>query len=129
MPQKAAAPPKAFDIKRRFQVADRELSRLNELQWLYAKRLLRSGIIFWVFSLGVFFSAIIIINVNLLPQSCGIWGSLLIIGLAAPVIITAVVVRKFVAKIKYLERLRHTLLTEYKRAILTELWQILNPPH
>jgi hypothetical protein len=73
----------------------------------------------------MFFSAIIIINANLLPQSYGIWAPLLIIGLAAPVIITAVVLRKFAAKVKYLERLRHTLLTEYERAILKRVEKII----
>ena len=118
-------PSKALDIKRQLQATDRELGRLHGLQWIYAKRLLKFGVIFWVFGLGMFFSAIIIINANLLPQSYGIWAPLLIIGLAAPVIITAVVLRKFAAKIKYLERLRHTLLTEYERAILKRVEKII----
>lgn len=118
-------PPKALDIKRQLQATDRELSRLHGLQWIYAKRLLKFGIIFWVIGLGMFFTAITIINVNLLPQSYGIWGPLLILGLAAPVILTAIVLRKFAAKIKYLERLRHTLLTEYERAILKRVEKII----
>jgi len=125
MLKKATLPSKALDIKRQLQATDRELGRLHGLQWIYAKRLLKFGVIFWVFGLGMFFSAIIIINANLLPQSYGIWAPLLIIGLAAPVIITAVVLRKFAAKIKYLERLRHTLLTEYERAILKRVEKII----
>lgn len=125
MPKKATLPSKALDIKRQLQATDRELGRLHGLQWIYAKRLLKFGVIFWVFGLGMFFSAIIIINANLLPQSYGIWAPLLIIGLAAPVIITAVVLRKFAAKVKYLERLRHTLLTEYERAILKRVEKII----
>jgi hypothetical protein len=53
----------------------------------------------------MFFTAIMIINVSLLPllpQYYGIWVPLLIIAFAAPAIITAVMLRKFVMKIKIL---------------------------
>lgn len=125
MPEKIPIPSKAADIKKQLQATDRELSRLHALQWLYAKRLLKFGIIFWIFGMGMFFTAMIIIDIRYLPQSFGIWAPLLIIALVIPIILTAIMLRKFGAKIRYLERLRHTLLTEYERAILKRVEKII----
>lgn len=111
-------PQKALEIKRRIQTADRELRHLNEVQWIYSKRMLKFGMAAWIFGLATFFSAVIVMDAQLLTPTYSIWLPLLIIGLAAPVVITATMIRKFALKIKQLERIRRDLLGEYEKAIL-----------
>ncbi len=87
--------------------------------------MLKLGMVAWILGLATFFFAIIVINAQLLTQTFNIWIPLLIIALAAPVIITVIMIRKFVRKIRYLERLRHGLLTEYERAILKRVEKMI----
>ncbi len=118
-------PKKAVEIKRRIQTADRELRHLNEVQWIYSKRMLKFGMAAWIFGLSTFFFAIIILNAQLLSPTYHIWLPLLIIGLAAPVAITASLIRKFAVKIRQLERIRRGLLSEYEKAILKRVEHIV----
>ena len=117
---------KAIDIKRQLQITDRELSHQLELQWIYSKRLLKFGFISWILSLAIFLFAIIIVNVHLISQAYGVWAPLLIVGFASPMIVTAVMLRKFSSKVKYLERIQSTLLTEYEKAILKRVEKLVN---
>lgn len=125
MPKKGITPKKALDIKRRIQTADRELRHLNEVQWIYSKRMLKFGMGAWIFGLSTFFSAIIIMDAQLLGPSYQIWLPILIIALAAPVAITASLIRKFAFKIKQVERIRRSLLAEYEKAILKRVEHIV----
>ncbi|MDI6642790.1 MAG: hypothetical protein QMD95_01900 [Candidatus Hodarchaeaceae archaeon] len=118
MPKKGITPQKALEIKRRIQTTDRELRHLNEIQWVYSKRMLKFGMAAWIFGLSTFFSAVIVMDAQLLVPTYSIWLPLLILALAAPVAITAALIRKFALKIRYLERIRRDLLAEYEKAIL-----------
>ena len=125
MPKKRRAPRKSADIKRQLQVAERELRHLNETQWSYAKSMLKFGFAAWVFGLSAFFFAIIIMNAEVFGAVQPVWTSLLVAALAAPVMVTAVLVRKFAVKIRRLERIRRGLLAEYEKAVLRRVGEIV----
>lgn len=125
MPKKEAVSKKALEIKRRLQTTDRELRHLNEVQWIYSKRMLKFGIVAWVFGLVMFFSAVLLMDSRLLSPTYHIWLPLLILALAAPVAITASMVRKFAVEIKRLERIRRSLLAEYERAMLKRVEEMI----
>ena len=120
-------PLSALKIKQQLQTTDRELRHLNELQWIYSKRMLKFGMAAWIFGLCTFFFAVVVINIQLLGTTYHIWLPLLIIALAAPVAITATLIRKFAVKIRHLERVRRDLLTEYEKAILKRVERIVVP--
>jgi len=73
----------------------------------------------------MFFSAIITMDARALGITYNVWIPLMIIALAFPVIITAAMIRKFSSKIKYLERVRRGLLSEYEKAILKRMEKII----
>ncbi len=125
MPAKRRVTRKSADIKRQLRIAERELRHLNEAQWSYSKGMLKFGFVAWVFGLSAFFSAILLMNTELFGAAQPIWTSLLVVALAAPVMITAMLVRKFVVKIKRLERIRRGLLGEYERAVLRHVEEIV----
>lgn len=113
-----AALEKTAEIKRQLRATDRELVHLHELQWVYSKRMLKFGMLSWIFGLAMFFTSVLLIDSRLLGLSYNVWIPLLIIALAVPAIITVVMIQKFATKIKYLERLRRDLLGKYEKAIL-----------
>ncbi len=125
MPKKKTASSKALGLKQQLQAAGRELTRLQGLQWVYSKRMLKFGMAAWIFGLFTFFSAILLMDARLLTTTYNLWVPLLIIAFAIPVLITVVMIRKFVRKIKYLERLRQGLLTEYERALLKRVEKMI----
>ncbi len=125
MPAKGPAPRKALDVKQRIQAADRELRHLNEVQWIFSKRMLKFGMAAWMFGLSTFFLAVVLMGAQLLAPTYHIWLPLLILGLAAPIVITASLIRKFSLKIRQLERIRRDLLAEYERAILKRVEHIV----
>lgn len=125
MPKKRAAPQKALTIKRQIQTTDRELRHLNEIQWIYSKRMLKFGMAAWIFGLATFFSAVTIMDAELLGPTYHIWLPLLIIALAAPIAITATLIRKFAVKIRRLERIRRSLLAEYEKAIVRRVEEMV----
>ena len=125
MPKKRRAAGKSTDIKRQLRITERELRHLNEAQWSYSKNMLKFGFAAWVFGLSAFLFAILVMNLELFGGTQPVWTSLLVVALAAPVMITAVLVRKFVVKIKRLERIRRGLLTEYERAVLRHVEKIV----
>lgn len=116
---------KAAKLKRELEVLERELNHLIEIQWTYAKRMLKFGVAAWVFGLSLFFSAIIISDVTLLSKTPAISISLIILAAAAPIFITVALVRKFAGKIRRLERVRRMMLMEYEKAILKRAGEIL----
>jgi cell division protein FtsL len=113
-------------IKRELEIAERELKRITEFQWMYAKRMLKFGFASWIFGVSAFFSVLTIYDSRLLSgTSASIAWPLLVLAAAVPVIIIAVFIRKFVAEIKRLERVRKALLSEYERVILRRVGEII----
>lgn len=126
MPKTQEKAKSAATIKRELEIAERELRRITKFQWTYAKRMLKFGFASWIFGVSTFFSTIIIYNSSLLSEtSASIAWSLLIFAAAVPVMIIAVLIRKFVAQIKRLERVRKALLVEYERAIMKRVGEII----
>jgi len=125
MPKKRRAPRKSAEIKRQLRIAERELRRLNQTQWSFSKSMLKFGFAAWVFGLLAFFLAIVLMDAQLLGTAQPVWTSLLIAALAAPVVVTAVLVRKFAVKIRRLERIRRGLLEEYEKAVLRRVEEIV----
>lgn len=123
--KKETASKKAAKLKRELEVLERELSHLIEIQWAYAKQMLKFGVAAWVFGLSLFFSAIIISDATLLSKTPAISISLIILAAAAPIFINVMLVRKFTSKIKRLERVRRMMLIEYEKAILKRAGDIL----
>jgi len=124
MPKKSPQAKNAATIKRELAIAERELRHITELQWTYAKRMLKFGFASWIFGISSFFSLLIIYDSKLLGESL-LATPLLIVAAAAPIAITAVLLRKFSAKIKRIEHMRKSLLTEYERAILKRVGEII----
>ena len=122
---KNKSPPKTLDVKRKIHATDKELHHLTEVQWSYSKRMLKFGMASWVFGLSSFFSTITIVNLNLVAATFSAWAPLLIITLAAPIALTAVLLRKFTVRIKHLEIVRRKLLSEYEKTILTRVGEII----
>jgi hypothetical protein len=113
-------------IKRELEIAERELKRITEFQWTYAKRMLKFGFASWIFGVSAFFSVLIIYDYKILGGTLisTAWP-LLVLAAAVPVIIIAVLIRKFVAEAKRLERVRKALLSEYERVILRRVGEII----
>ena len=124
MPKKSPQAKNAATIKRELAIAERELRHITELQWTYAKHMLKFGFAAWIFGISSFFSLLIIYDSKLLGETPAV-TPLLIIAAAAPIAITAALARKFRAKIKRLEHMRKGLLTEYERAILKRVGEII----
>lgn len=124
MPKKSPRVKNAATVKRELAVAERELHHITELQWTFAKRMLKFGFASWIFGMSSFFSILIVYDSKLLGETL-LATPLFIIAAAAPIAITAVLARKFRAKIKRLEHMRKSLLTEYERAILKRVGEII----
>ncbi len=96
-----------------------------QIQWTYAKRMLKFGFASWIFGISAFFSSLLLMNAALIPFTPPISISLLIFAAAVPVIITVSLIQKFRIRIKRLERTRTMLLDEYERAILKRVGEIV----
>jgi len=116
---------KVPEVKRRIQAADRELHHLNEAQWSFSKHMLKFGVASWVVGMSSFFSAITVLNQSLIGTTIPMWAPLLISALAAPVALTAMLVRKFAVRIKKLEVLRRKLLADYEKAKLARVGEMI----
>ena len=116
---------KAPEVKQKIQAADRELHHLNEAQWSYSKHMLKFGVTSWVVGMSSFFSAITVLDLNLIGATIPMWAPLLISALAAPIALTAILVRKFAMKIKQLEVLRRKLLADYEKAKLASIGEMI----
>lgn len=124
MPRKTARKG-AAEIKRELGVVERELGHMIQIQWTYAKRMLKFGFASWIFGISAFFSSLLLMNAALIPFTPPISISLLIFAAAVPVIITVSLIQKFRIRIKRLERTRTMLLDEYERAILKRVGEIV----
>jgi len=116
---------KAAKLKRELEVLERELSHIIEVQWTYAKRMLKFGAASWIFGLAMFFSAIIILDATLLSKTPPISILLLIFAAAAPVLITVMMIRKFTSRVRRLEHMRRRQLMEYEKALLKRVGEII----
>jgi hypothetical protein len=123
--KKKPASKKTAKLKHELEVIERELGRLTEVQWGYAKRTLKFGFASWIFGLSMFFSAIIISNPTLLSKTPAISISLLVLAASVPIFMTAVLIRKFSGKIKRLERTRRTIIIQYEKALLKRASEII----
>jgi len=103
-------------LKRRLGSTERELHHLKETQRSYVKKMVKFGLAAWIFGLSAFFFATVMTNIELFGGPLPIWTSLLVVVPAAPLTITAVFVRKFVAKVKRIERVRRGLLARQAAA-------------
>lgn len=113
------------EVKRKLQATYRELHQLNEEQWSYSKHMLKFSVAAWIFGIFSFFSAITILDLSLLGTTLPLWAPLLISALAAPVALAAILVRKFAVRIKKLKVLRRKLLTDYEKAKLASVREII----
>ncbi len=116
---------KTLTLKRQLSAVNRELARVQELQWTYSKRLLKFGIATWIFGLSTFLFSTVILNVGALGTTYNFWIPLMIGALAVPILITVAMIRKFSSKMRYLERLRHALLSEYEKAMLRKVEKMI----
>ena len=124
--QKTKKARSATTIKRELEIAERELKHITDFQWIYAKRMLKFGLASWIFGVSTFFSVLIVYNPSLVSgTSSPVAWSLLIFAAAVPVMIVAVLIRRFVVEIKRLERIRKALLGEYERALLKRVGSII----
>jgi hypothetical protein len=114
-------PKKAVTIKRRLENLERELSRLQEIQRIYARQMLKFGIASWIFGLSIFFLAAIILDPSLPGRMSPVSISLLALAAAGPISITGVGIRNFRVKIDRMECIRGTLLASYRRDILDRM--------
>jgi hypothetical protein len=115
------APKKAVMVKRELEVLERELSRLQEIQGIYAKQMLKFGAASWIFGLSTFFLAAILLDPSLLGRMSPISISLLLLAASGPILITVMGIRNFRIKINRMEYIRGTLLARYRRDILERI--------
>ncbi|HDI12814.1 MAG TPA: hypothetical protein ENF64_01715 [Hadesarchaea archaeon] len=125
MPRKKTRSSKTLTLKQQLRTVNRELARVQKLQWTYSKRLLKFGIATWIFGLSTFLSSIIIMDAKALSATYNLWVPIMIATHAVPLLITAVMIRKFSSKIRYLERLRHALLSEYEKVMLKKVEKMI----
>ncbi len=110
------------EIKRKIQIVEDELENLSNIEWVYAKRLLKYGLAAWVFGLSAFVSSLIIyqgpeIILNAPPLSF----SFLFLAGAAPVIISIILIQRYRKEMDELEKIREKLLSEYESVLLKKV--------
>ncbi|MBS3815454.1 MAG: hypothetical protein KGY45_02680 [Hadesarchaea archaeon] len=114
--------PSAKEIKHDLQVVERELNNLVNFHWKYAKRMLKFGSAAWILGLAIFVSALILYRgPELILDAPAISLSLIIGAAAAPITITAVLLKRYQKRIKRLERIRQGLLSEYESSLLGKM--------
>lgn len=110
------------DIKRKVQVVEEELGNLWNLQWSYAKHLLKFGFASWILGISAFVASLLIYKgPSLITETPAISISLLIGAGAAPALITAFLVDRHQKKINRLERIRKGLLSQYETTLLKKI--------
>jgi hypothetical protein len=124
MPRKV--PKRAAEVKREIQVIDRELYHLRELQRRYSKRMLRGGIMIWICGILAFAAAgVIQVGVDSLLKNWGVWAPLLIIALSAPLVISALFIRRLELKEKRMELIRKNLMEKFEQAMLKRVEKLV----
>jgi TRAP-type C4-dicarboxylate transport system permease small subunit len=106
-------------VKRRIEIIDRDLHRLRELRRGYCRHMLKIGVFMWEMGVFAFTVAAILWAIDLAPHVT-VWLPLLIIALAAPIVISALFIRKLERKERTLEQLRKNLLDKFERGMLKE---------
>ena len=114
-------PKKVVMIKRELEILERELSRLQEIQWIYAKQMLKFGAASWIFGLSTFFLAAILLDPSILGRMSPISISLLLLAALGPILMTVVRIRNFRIKIDRMEHIRGSLLARYRRDVLERI--------
>lgn len=100
---------------------EEELDSLLEFQWSYVRGLLKFGLASWVFGLSMFVASLLMIHgPSLVLNAPPISISLLVGAVAAPFLITAVLLRRYKRKIKELKKEREDLKSRYEKAFLFE---------
>ena len=117
---------RALEVKHEIQIIDRELYHLRELYRRYSRRMLRAGLAIWVGGVVVFFlSATLLIGVQSLTTGLNVWSSLLIVALAAPILISALFIRRLEQKQRLLEQRRKNLMERFEEAMLKRVERIV----
>jgi hypothetical protein len=114
-------PKKSVIIKRELEILEHEISRLQKIQRIYAKQMLKFGTASWIFGLSTFFSAAILLDPSILGRMSPIPISLLLLAASVPILITLVGIRDFCIKINHMEHIQGTLLARYRRDILERI--------
>jgi O-antigen/teichoic acid export membrane protein len=116
----------ATNAKRQMEVLDRDLYHLREIRRRYSNRVLKVGLVSWVVGVITFtISVIFWIGTDLLFQRPGLWLPFLIIALAAPIVISAVLIRRLVIKERNMEMLRKNLLDKFEKAMLKRMGKLV----
>lgn len=98
-------------IEHKLVMLERKVNRLNEIRGMYTKRMLKFGAACWIFGLSTFFFTVILSDASQIGRTPHISLSLLMSAAAAPILITALCVRKFGKKIERLKHMHHKLQT------------------
>jgi len=105
-------------MKHELAMLERKVNHLHESRWAYTKRMLKFGAACWIFGLSTFFFTVIIPDASQIGRTPPISMSLLMSAAVAPILITAVHVRKFGTKIKLLNHMHRKLQTKYQIVVL-----------
>lgn len=109
-------------IKRKIKVVEEELENLSDVEWIYAKRLLKYGLACWIFGLATFISvAIIYKGPGLLLNAPPLSISLLVLAGATVVVVSAILIQRYQKEMDKLEDLRKKLLSRYESMLLKKV--------
>lgn len=110
------------DIKRTVQVVESELNNLSDIQWTYAKSLLKFGWAAWIFGISAFIASLLMYGgPGLILGAPAVSISLLVGAGAAPVVITVALIQRHRRRIGRLERVRRGLLSQYESTLLKKV--------
>ncbi len=114
---------KAADrAKSQVQIIDRDLYHLREIRRRYSSRMVKMGLASWIIGIVAFTASIYIwVGINIASGLVNIWAPLLIVALAAPIVISAIFIRRLVAKERRLEQMRKNLLDRFEKAMLKKV--------
>jgi Flp pilus assembly protein TadB len=104
-------------LRRRLEVAEKELQRLSRFEWGYTKQLWKFSFLSWILGVSLFFFLVLLFEPSLLagvPQAL----PFLAVAAAAPLLIVLYFVGRVERKVKKLERSRDLLLSRYRKALL-----------
>lgn len=110
------------DIKRKVRTVESELDNLSNLQWSYAKYLLKFGWAAWLLGICAFIASLLVYGgPSLLFEAPEVPIPLLIVAGAVPVFITVVLIQRYRRRINRLERIREGLLSQYESTLLKKV--------
>ncbi len=110
------------EIKRKLRIIEEELDNLSDIEWIYAKRLLKYGVAAWIFGIAAFISALMIFyGPDFFTATPATAYSLLILAGAAPVILSVIFIRRYRKEMEKLDGIREKLLSDYEKALLDKV--------